>query len=66
MIPNNLSDFTKLEEVFFTSDRENLSLIIRYSKFYYISEALLPVIFEIMDRNGIDSQDDQKGGRDNA
>ena len=39
MLPNNLSDFTKLEEVFFTSE-EGLSRISQYGKSYHNSELL--------------------------
>ena len=38
MLPNNLSDFTKLEEVFFTSE-EDLSHISQYGKSYHNSES---------------------------
>lgn len=38
MLPNNLSDLTKLEEVFFTSE-EDLSHISQYGKSYHNSES---------------------------
>ena len=59
---NNLPDFSEVAETFFTT-RNGLSLIPLNDKpFYHISEALLPVIFDILDRHGADSQND-KGGR---
>ena len=39
MLPNNLSDFTKLEEVFL-SDKKDLSLISHYGKFYHNLESV--------------------------
>lgn len=38
MLPNNLSDFTKLEEVFST-EKKDLSLISHYGKFYHNLES---------------------------
>lgn len=39
MLPNNLSDFTKLEEVFST-EKKDLSLISHYVKFYHNLESV--------------------------
>jgi hypothetical protein len=62
MIKYNLPDFSEINEVFFTTST-NLSLIsINDKRLYHISEALLVVIVEILDRHGNASQND-KGGR---
>ena len=63
MIKYNLADTSKLAESFFIT-RNGLSLISPNDKpFYHLSEALLPVIFDILDRHGIavdDSNTHQK------
>jgi hypothetical protein len=52
MIKYNLADTSKLAESFFITST-NLSLISPNDKpFYHLSEALLPVIFDILDRHG--------------
>jgi hypothetical protein len=49
---NKLTDFSEVDEVFFTT-RNGLSLIPLNDKpLYHLSEALLPVIFDILDRHG--------------
>ncbi|MDT3677193.1 hypothetical protein [Microcystis wesenbergii] len=63
---NKLTDFSEVDEVFFTT-RNGLSLIPLNDKpFYHISDCLRPLISDLLDRAGNASQDDQKGGRDNA
>jgi hypothetical protein len=61
-----LANFSKVDEVFSAKDKESLSLVgTNCHSFYHISDCLLPVIQEILDRTD-NSLNDQKGGRENA
>jgi len=60
---NNLTDTSEVAESFFTTSTNLLLIPLNDKPFYHLSEALLPVIFDILDRHGnagTDCQHNQK------